>query len=345
MTKRRPDRAPRLSWLDRGWERLLSSTWYARVRAVAHTIWSAPLWKTLSVMTVVLSAVIVFGATRSSNGRVSTPEITATTTPSQTPTPQASPSPEPSAAGPGLEALQTQIGRIESRYNVQIGVAVSGISPVGSQLTATWSAGSVSTAPAWGTIDLPIALAANRLASAPPNFTYMLTKSISESSLSSDEALYSFLGDANTAAGKTTDLLRSFGDQTTTVTTTTGRQGVPAFSQTGWPVASQAQFASQLWCSSTDAFILSRMRFVDDEHSYGFGRTISSLVKTSEGTDDTDRPVLRQVAIVPDAQADRVGVGLVVIGQKNDLSSARLAADAVASQVYFGATGADGGHC
>lgn len=345
MAKRRRNRAARPGWLDRQWQRMLASTWYPRARRIAHTVWFAPLWKTLTVMALVLSAVIVFGATRSSNGRISTPDITATVSPSPTPTPPAASTPEPTASGPGLEALQTQISRIESRYDVQIGVAVTGVSPVGSQLTATWTAGSVASAPAWGTIDLPIALAANRLTTSPPNFTYMLTKSISESSLSSDEALYSFLGDSATAAGKTTDVLRAFGDRATTVTTSTSRQGVPAFTQTEWSVTSQAQFASQLWCSSEDAFIRSRMNFVDSEHSYGFGQIVSSLIKTSEGTDESDRPVLRQLAIVPTAQADRVGVGLVVIGNKNDLTGARLAASAVASQVYFGASGVNGGHC
>ncbi|SER76632.1 hypothetical protein SAMN05443377_10974 [Propionibacterium cyclohexanicum] len=338
---RRP-RGERWGRLNRRWEQLLASRGYARWRAMARRIWDAPLWMILMVMGVVLGSIVSYAATRST-GRAPAPEVTTTASPS--PTPQHPATPEPTASGPGLETFQAQVARIEARYDVQIGIAVTGVSPVGSQLTATWTAGSISSAPAWGTIDLPIAVAANRLSTPPPNFTYMLTKSISKSSLSSDDALNSFLGDANAAAAKTDEVLRSFGDRATTVSTSSSRQGVPAFAQTDWSVSAQARFASQLWCSSQDAMIRSRMQFVDDEHSYGFGRTIGSFIKTSEGTDEADRPVLRQVAIVPNDRAYRVGAALAVIGKKNDLADARAAADAVASRAFFGASGVDGGHC
>ena len=192
---------------------------------------------------------------------------------------------------------------------------------------------------------MPIALAVLDLDRMPSNLTYLLTKSISESSLSSDEALYTFLGGADDAAQAVDKVFQEFGDPVTTVATSTDRQGVPPFTQTDWTVASQSEFAGQLWCSSGDWYVTSRMRHVDDEHSYGFGSVVGSYIKTSEGTTADDSVVARQMAIIPTSTGERVGVSLVVTAPPDRTGAAREAADAVAGQVYFTARGFEAGHC
>ena len=214
--------------------------------------------------------------------------------------------------GEDLADLQAQVAAIENRYGGRVGLAGSGIAPVGAQLDATWTAGSATSGPALGTIDLPIALAVLNLNPVPSNITYLLAKSISGSSLSGDEALYSFLGNGEEAATRTNAVLRAYGDQNTTVATSTARQDVPAFSQTDWPVAPQAQMAGQLWCSSDAWYAVSRMHYFDDDHAYGFGSVVGSYLRTSDGVDDNGNPVVRQMAIIPNANGDRIGVGLVV---------------------------------
>lgn len=333
--------------LDR--ERLRAAVRRARrtVHQGARHIWHAPLPVVAASMAVILCSVIVFGANRSSNGRPAPVEVTTsdspTPTPSRTPTPVIGPT-EP-ADDPNLNALRIQIEAIESRYGVKIGLGIAGIAPVGQRLTPTWTAGSLTSGPTWGTVDIPIAAAVLDLDQIPSNLTYLLTKSISESSLSADEALYTFLGSSDEASQAVDRVFQEFGDPVTTVATSTDRQGVPAFTQTDWTVSSQAEFAGQLWCSSTDWYVVSRMQHVDDEHSYGLGQVVSSYIKTSEGTTSDDRVVLRQMAIIPTSTGERVGVSLVVTAPSGQTSTARQGADAVAGQVYFTARGFEGGHC
>lgn len=325
-----------------------SSPIAGRTRASAGRLWRAPVWLITLLMAVVLLVVIVFGSFRST-GRPAQPAITASPTPSPS---QAESSQTPVVTPPtilpnagDLADLQAQIAAIETRYGVKIGLAITGISPVGSQLNATWSAGSAISGPALGTIDLPIAVAVLNLASVPSNITYLLSKSISDSSLSGDEALYSFLGTGEEASAKTNAVLRAYGDTTTTVATSTARQDMPAFSQTDWPVASQAQMAGQLWCSSDAWYAVSRMHYFDDDHSYGFGSVVGSYQRTADAVDDAGNPVVRQIAIIPNAEGERLGVGMVITGSKGKLDDVKDAADAVAGRVYFGAVGFSAGHC
>ncbi|MGO2662524.1 MAG: hypothetical protein ACTH9V_08630 [Propionibacterium freudenreichii] len=324
-----------------------SSPIAGRTRASAGLLWRAPVWLITLLMAVVLVGVITFGSFRST-GRPAQPAITVS--PSASPTPSVSQTPvvapqTMAPTGEDLADLQAQVAAIENRYGVRVGLAVSGIAPVGAQLDATWTAGSATSGPALGTIDLPIALAVLNLNPVPSNITYLLAKSISGSSLSGDEALYSFLGNGEEAATRTNAVLRAYGDQNTTVATSTARQDVPAFSQTDWPVAPQAQMAGQLWCSSDAWYAVSRMHYFDDDHAYGFGSVVDSYLRTSDGVDDNGNPVVRQMAIIPNANGDRIGVGLVVNGARDKLDDVKAAADAVAGRVYFGAVGFDGGHC
>ena len=334
---------------DRTRARAAVSRAAATLRNGARRVWHAPLPATAVGMALVLCAVIAFGASRSSNGRPPAVEVTASETPTPTPTTSPSPTRTPSTPepvdDPKLALLQTQVDSIQSRYGVRIGLGVAGVAPVGQRYTATWTAGSLTSGPAWGTLDVPIAVAILDLDSLPSNLTYMLTKSISESSLSSDEALYTFLGNTETASKAVDRVFQEYGDPVTTVATSTSRQGIPAFTQTDWTVASQSEFAGQLWCSSSDWYIISRMQHVDDEHSYGFGNVVSSYIKTSEGTTEDGSVVLRQMAIIPTSNGNRVGVSLVVTARAGQADTAREAADAVAGQVYFTAHGFGAGHC
>lgn len=333
----------------RAGRRIAASPGYRRTRAGARRIWYAPLPAVIVPMALVLLTVIAFGASRSANGRPAAAEVTASETPTPTPSPSPRPTPVPRATEPvtdvNLIGLRTQVDSIESRYGVRIGLGVAGVAPVGQRLTATWTAGSLTSGPAWGTLDVPIAAAVLDLDSMPSNLTYMLTKSISESSLSSDEALYTFLGGADDAPQAVNKVFQEFGDQVTTVATSTDRQGIPAFTQTDWTVASQSEFAGQLWCSSIDWYIIGRMQYVDDEHSYGFGNVVGSRIKTSEGTTADGSVVLRQMAIIPTSTGERVGASLVVTAPADQADTAREAADAVAGQVYFAALGFGDGHC
>lgn len=324
-----------------------SSPIAGRTRAASGKIWRSPVWLVTLLMAVVLIGVITVGAFRSS-GRPAQPAVVASSSASETPTATATPSAAPATTAPAtgdVADLEAQVSAIEARYGVQIGLAITGVSPTGTQLTPAWTAGSLASGPALGTIDVPMGVAVLGLDLVPNNIIYLLDKSISESSLSGDEALYSFLGSTEDAAAKTTDVLRAHGDATTTVATTTTHQGVPAFTQTDWSVTAQAQVASQLWCSSEASFAVSRMHFYDDDHSYGFGKLVDAYLRTDDGTDDAGNPVIRQMAIVPNANGDRIGVGMVITGAKDQLDNAKAAADAVAGRVYYGAVGFDAGHC
>ncbi len=340
-------RHPAGARLDRARARAMLSRAASVLRSGARRVWHAPLPAISTGMALVLCAVVAFGASRSTNGRPAAVEVT--TSPTPTPTQSTSPAQAPSSPEPvddvNLTVLQTQVDSIQSRYGVRIGLGVAGIAPVGQRSTATWTAGSLTSGPAWGTLDIPIAVAIFDTDSMPSNLTYMLTKSISESSLSSDEALYTFLGTTDAASKAVNRVFQEYGDQVTTVATKTDRPGVPAFTQTDWTVASQAEFAGQLWCSSSDWYIISRMQHVDEEHSYGFGQVVSSYIKTSEGTTANDSVVLRQMAIIPTSNGNRVGVSLVVTAPAGQIDTAREAADAVAGQVYFTAHGFGVGHC
>jgi hypothetical protein len=226
-----------------------------------------------------------------------------------------------------------------------VAIAVTGVADVGKQYTDIWQAGDLGTTPAWGTMDIPIALALLRQQTLPQELSYMLTKAITESTPSADDALYSFLGSDAQAAAATTAVLREFGDPVTTVPDKSTRTGYSAFTQTPWPVASQARLAAQLYCSPPDWRIVSKMQYLDADHSWGMGRIAHAYYKTSSGPDDQGRTVLRQVAIVPTSDGQRVGVGLAVIADDGQQETAQEAANALAGTVYFDAVGFDAGRC
>lgn len=161
------------------------------------------------------------------------------------------------AGGLQLEGLSDTVKDIEARTNTQVGVSLYD----GSEHT---SAGILAVLPAWSTIKVPIALAADEHCEYADEVIAELTDAAIEwSDNDSASALWTCLGPDAEAS-------RLVGEEI-------GKAGVsvqvePYFGTTDWPVTDQAQYAHYLASLPEDNVVIKDMRLIDAEHRYGLGQ-------------------------------------------------------------------------
>ena len=189
------------------------------------------------------------------------------TTP-EAPTPKPEPETSVSASkgaervrGLNLDGLSDAAKDIETNTNTQVGVAVyDGETDV--------YAGSVGVMPAWSTIKVPIAVAAQEYCEYDDETLQDLTSaSIEWSDNDSATSLWTCIGPDEEAS-------RIVGEEISK-----GGMSVevePYFGTTPWPVPAQARYAHHLGSLPDNHPVITEMHKIDPEHSYGLG-TIDGL--------------------------------------------------------------------
>jgi len=289
------------------------------------------------VMAVVLVCLIVVGANQRQPVR---PPIQLT--PGETPTQAGIDTAGPSSA-PQLDSLAAAITGIEGQRGVSIGLGIAPVSSPGRVAMRPWQGGTLESAPAWRTIDIPIALAVSLSPRQPQDLAYLLDRSIAQDSMAGDEALWQFLGTPSQAVASTIDVLRTAGD-VTTVLPEDSADPFAVFSQVWWTQADAAQFMGVLFCMPRSWPVLSHMT-PGSSDGFGLAALSPTLVRTSygAGNDSAGMTVgVRQIGLLRLEDGNLIGISLAVIADDGTLDTATAAMTTVAAMLP-NVTGFDGG--
>lgn len=309
-----------------------------RIKDVLHRI---PIQVIAVLMGIFLFVTVAYAATRPANGRQTPEQLGNAEQVSPTPTPTPTPSEVPPAApAPELPELEAAVQKIEAESQVTLGISIVPISPVGTQLMEPYVLGAEG-GNAWSTLDVVIALAVIRNAKQPEDVDYLLNRAISESSPAGDEALWAYLGDASTAADKTTSKLRQLGDTETVVNSTSSAYPTTTFNETQWSNTGQAISIAAMYCLDDTWPILSRLD--NPENPWGLAQLARTWVKSGSGQLANGATEVRQLALVMLADGNRVGIGLSAVANDGTAETAQNAVTALVPAIYQ-ATGFDG-HC
>lgn len=171
-----------------------------------------------------------------------------------TPPPAAPAAPEPEFT---LDGMDDAMAAIEAETGTQVGIALFD----GSSDT---TAGSVGILPAWSTIKIPIALAAQEhCAYGEETVAELTSAAIEYSDNDAASALWSCLGPDAEASRIVGEEISQGGMSV---------QVGPYFGTTSWPVPAQAHYAHHLASVPADNPVISEMHKIDPEQSYGLGR-------------------------------------------------------------------------
>lgn len=204
-----------------------------------------------------------------------------------------------------------------------VGVAVSN----GVQ---TWMFGAETTGPAWSTIKVPLAIAAQR--SLGDTAQPLAARAIEQSDNAAAEELWSMLEGGTTAAAAVETVLRETGDPSTVVQPERVRPGFTPFGQTEWSTQMQARFAARLPCVAGSAPVVELMRNVGRGQQWGLADQTDVAVKGGWGPDVDGMYLVRQIALLGDA-AGAVGVSLAARPSDGSFNSGVAAVSQLAQWV------------
>ena len=293
------------------------------------------------VLGLVLFVAVAYAATRPSNGRQTPEQLGNAEQVAPSPTPTSTPSDVPTPGpAPELPDLVAELERIQDEQGVTLGLSIVPISPVGAPLLEPYVWGSDG-GNAWSTLDVVIALAVIRNAKQPEDVDYLLNRAISQSSPAGDEALWAYLGDASTAAAKTTTKLRIFGDLETEVATSSSTHPAAPFNDTNWSNTGQALSIASMYCLDDTWPILSRLN--QPANPWGLETLARTPVKSGGGQLSNGSMEVRQLGLVLLADGNRIGVGLSAVADDGTAATAQNAITELAPFLYQ-VTGF-AGHC
>lgn len=200
----------------------------------------------------------------------------------------------------------------------RVGLAVT---PVGGDAPASF--GALTTARAWSTMKVPVALAAER-ARGQAVFADE-TKAITVSNNEAAEALWGALGGGRASVDAVTGVLREGRDVRTHVASELDRPpSYPGY--TAWAVADQSIFAANLPCLPGSGRVLDLMGKVGANQQWGVfapkAKGVTSAVKGGWGpiSDASGKQIVRQLAVVTSPRG-RYGVAIAAApdsGSMND---------------------------
>jgi hypothetical protein len=288
------------------------------------------------VMTLILCAAIAYAAGRPIDTTANAVEqAVESPAPNLTPSKNAPSNPLPAPEQPALEAA---IAALESEYQVSLGVGLAALS-AGEAAMNAWTGGSISTGPAWATIDIPVALAVMAEPKQPNDLNYLLERAIVESSNAGGDALWQFLGDNEQAATKTEDVLRASGDLTTAVARVSDASTTPLAAQTRWTLGNQSAFAGWLYCSDQAFPLLLKMSERPATGGFGLATLPRTQVKSGWGAEPNGTVSVRQLGVVLLSDGSRVGVSMIAVAGDGSLATAQAALTELATRIAASATG------
>jgi len=287
-----------------------------------------PLWALATIVIVVLAVIVGYASSRPQSWL---PPVTITQTKTPTPTPE--PTPTPPAPAPDQPELAASIDAIQAQYRTMIGLAVAPIASPGNVTTQPWTGGALTTALAWQTIDVPVAMAVASDPNQPQNLDYLVKTSISDNSPAGDEALWQFLGTPQDAVEKTTAVLAVTGDTTTTLPSAPSTDGSRVFTDVWWRHADAAQFMGSLFCMTPSWPVVYHLTPGNPASGVGLASLPNSLVRTGSGDVSGlfSGTTVRQVGILTLDNGARVGVSMSAAADDGTADTANQAMTAVAA--------------
>jgi hypothetical protein len=181
---------------------------------------------------------------------------------------------------------------LQSSLHATAGIAISAVDSGQEPLVL----GDFRSGAAWSTIKVPLVIASLR-AENPPLVTPAMTAAITESDNAAAEALWSGLGDPETAARAVDAVLRQDGDPTP-VQSQRIRPEFSAFGQTEWALADQVRFVSAAWCDGANAPVFDLMGRVDAAQRWGIGVIDGARFKGGWGPSPTGGYLVRQLGVL-----------------------------------------------
>lgn len=239
-----------------------------------------------------------------------TPDPARSSTRSPTPDPARSSTPGPTQRPQPSAGSESTAYPLPARPSAPEGLAaewgIAYLSPEGG-VTAL---GTLGDGAAWSTIKVPLSVAALREQGA--GVTSQAHAALSWSDNAAAAQLWAALGPPDEARAAVDEVLRSWGDATTTTQTTQVRPPFSAFGQTSWSLEGQVRAARGLDCAEDDpavTTVLDSMGQVVTDQSWGLGRLDGSRFKGGWGPGPDGRYLVRQFGLVHlDGQAYPVAV-------------------------------------
>lgn len=225
------------------------------------------------------------------------------------------------------------------QLGVELGAQVG--ATIGPPGAAPFVAGSLQSGSAWSTIKVPIALevvdeaggAAGLSAAQTANIQAAITLSDNDAAAALFDDLVQSHGSVASASDAVTQLLRSAGDSTTSVSTE-GRDGFSSYGQTVWTLSAQQQFMGALLngCigeSDSRQLVLDQMRAVTAD-TWGLGSAgVPALWKGGWGPGADGRYLLRQMGEI-EVDGRDYAVTLAVLPNNGDFATGQGIATEVA---------------
>lgn len=210
-------------------------------------------------------------------------------------------SPQPTRAGDAA-GIHAAVDEIAARTGAQVGVALT-------DRGGSSSFGELLDGPAWSTIKVPIALAALDACIAEPALVEtQITAALTASDNAAALWLWECLGDPDTAAQLTEDILAQAGSSAN-VQSTISRPSFSSFGQTEWSLSDQALFAQSLPELVDGTVIAEAMQSVVPDQSYGLGTLDSTSFKGGWGPDLDGTYLVRQFGFLT-IDGRNVGIAL-----------------------------------
>ncbi len=304
--------------------------------------WKAPRGILLVVVTVVLTSIAAFGATRPNTGNPPAP-TSATPSPSRgLPTPVTAPN---TASPPDLSDLATTIARIAGEHGVEVGVQLATLAAPDKQVEQSWRTGTVYSSPALGTIDLAMGMALVDDPKPPSSLDHLLNRSLADNSASASEAIWTYLGGGEDAAARTQTALRFYQNWGVSVATSSTTSPSTPFRDTNWPLSAQAEFMAHMGCDRIHAFpVLSKLNDPAD-NPWGLQGMPMARARADTGFLPNGSAVARQAGLVRTRDGVTLGVAIVAIDPTGDIDQTREALTRIAGRLRPDAVGFVAGGC
>ncbi|AWB85019.1 hypothetical protein C3E79_03470 [Corynebacterium liangguodongii] len=216
------------------------------------------------------------------------------------------------------DALARVADSVAAAYGGSVGIAVAGAGE-------TLVGGDDGAYPAWSTIKVPIAIAAQRVA--PADAQALAPAMIQASDNAAAESLWSVITPPDVDA-----VLADTGVQAS-VNTTKLRPEFSVFGQTLLTASQEATLASHLACVAGAGPVLTLMGSVNADQAYGLGHLPGARLKGGWGPDVQGSYQVRQLARVANSRGEDVALAITVLPADGTYATGQAMANEAANQL------------
>lgn len=226
------------------------------------------------------------------------------------------------ADAPPLEPeLIGAVARVLATHGGRAGVAVH-------TKGGTVHIGESGASPAWSTMKVPIAIAAEEAGVAEPEW---IDTSVTFSDNSSAFLLFAALGGDDRSVKAVEELLGRHGNAPDIAALGLHGGSVP-YGWTPWPLSDQAAFATQLPCIEAAEYTYDRMGEIVEWQRYGLGQLPDARFKGGWGPDADDLYTVRQFGTVP-VDDGLIGLAIIAHPEDGELASGEAMLDDLAAEI------------